>query len=252
MNPEEKINKEQRFNLTTKAVDLGDGEIEVIVASEDVDRDGEILDLKGLDIKRYMKNPIVLWAHDYSQPPIAKTVELVKEEAGKLRAKVKFAVAQYPFAKLIYELVKDGFQNASSIGFIPKEGEFDEAKNAFRFTKSEMLEFSMVPVPANPFALVTAKGYSKHTAEVVERVYKGEMKAEEVKDEDISISEDQSQLTIKVSGNPEMIQKLATALSTPNQNSMQTGETQGEQKSAVEPTKKVKRLIKKIKVLVVK
>lgn len=245
----EKLNKEQQLNITTKAVDLGDGEIEVIVATEDVDRDGEILDLNGLDVKRYMKNPIVLWGHDYNMPPIGKTLELIKDEAGRLKAKVKFAVTQNPFAKMVYELVKDGFQNASSIGFIPKEGEFDESKNAFRYTKSEMLEFSMVPVPANPFALVTAKGYSEHTAKVVEKVFAGEMKASDVTEADIQPAE--SELTIKVSGNPETIQNLATALSTPNQNSMQSGETQGEQKSAVEPTKKVKRLIKR-KVLVVK
>jgi hypothetical protein len=49
--------------------------------------------------------------------------------------------------------------NASSVGFIPKEWvDGDGKKTPFRkFTKVELLELSLVSVPANPEALMSAK-----------------------------------------------------------------------------------------------
>lgn len=177
-----KLGKEQKEAVHAKATDLGDGEIEAIIATDDVDRDGEILDIEGLDIRKFMKNPVVPFAHKYDQPPVAKCVELVKE-AGKLKARLKFAIGQYPFAALIYSLYKEGFMNAFSIGFIPKEGEFDEDKNGFRFTKSEMLEFSAVPVPANGNALITARSKGLNI-DLVKQVAEGEKTVEEITEAD--------------------------------------------------------------------
>lgn len=130
--------------------DLQDGNIEAVVATESLDRDGEILSISGLDTKNYKNNPVVLWAHRYDQPPIGKA-ESIKKSDGKLVAKIKFAITESDFAKEVYALYKGGFLNAFSIGFLPKE--IDENI----YTKSEMLEFSAVPVPANPQALMTAK-----------------------------------------------------------------------------------------------
>ena len=149
-----------------KAKDLGDGIIEAIVATESEDRHGEILELKGLDTSKYMKNPVVLWAHDYSQPPIGKTLTLKKKD-GKLIAKVKFAIDEDSFAHKIYKLYKGGYMKAFSIGFIPKE--IDDN----RYTKAEMIEHSSVPIPANSEALalaiskgiITKKDISKFNAE---------------------------------------------------------------------------------------
>jgi len=140
----------------TKAKDLGEGIIEAIVASDSQDRHGEILDLKGLDTSKYMQNPVVLWAHDYSQPPIGRTLSLRKSE-GKLIAKIQFAINEDSFAHKIYKLYKGGFMKAFSIGFIPKEMDGDT------YTKAEMIEHSSVPVPANPeaLALAVSKGLIK-------------------------------------------------------------------------------------------
>ncbi len=140
----------------TKAKDLGEGIIEAIVASESEDRHGEVLELKGLDTSKYMQNPVVLWAHDYSQPPIGKTLSIRKSK-GKLVAKIQFAINEDSFAHKIYKLYKGGFMKAFSIGFIPKE--MDEN----RYTKAEMIEHSSVPIPANPeaLALAVSKGLIK-------------------------------------------------------------------------------------------
>ena len=175
-----------------KAKDLGDGIIEAIVATESEDRHGEILELKGLDTSKYMKNPVVLWAHDYSQPPIGKTLTLKKKD-GKLIAKVKFAIDEDSFAHKIYKLYKGGYMKAFSIGFIPKE--IDDN----RYTKAEMIEHSSVPIPANSEALalaiskgiITKKDISKFNAERQEGFEMSEKKdiVQKEKDEKLVVEE---------------------------------------------------------------
>src|SRR3972149_1500964 len=144
---------EDEVKAQFKAVikDEGEGVIEAIIASDTEDRHGEILDIKGLNIKNYMKNPIVAWGHNYDEPPIAKATKLTKTKDGKLVAKMAFATDIYEKAKTVYELYKGGFMKAFSIGFIPQE------MDGNKYVKSEMIEFSAVLVPANPDALMLAK-----------------------------------------------------------------------------------------------
>lgn len=147
------VSEQKHFITGTieKAKDLGEGQMDVIVATESVDRDNEKLLMKGLDTKSYMSNPVVLWAHDYGSPPIGKALKLTKSSEGELRARMQFAIDENPFAHMIYKLWKGGFGAAFSIGFIPKEVEDNT------YTKAEMIEFSAVPVPANPEALAQIK-----------------------------------------------------------------------------------------------
>lgn len=140
--------KEVETTIETK--DIGEGEIETVIASGSLDRHGERISIAGMSTTKYMKNPVVQWAHDYSLPPIGKATKVWKD-GNKLMGRMKFAVDENPFAKTIYDLVKGGFLNAVSIGFIPQEMEGNI------FTKSEMIEFSVVPVPANSEALISAR-----------------------------------------------------------------------------------------------
>lgn len=140
------------FNAKVK--DLGEGKLEAIVSTNDVDRSGEVVDIEGIDIKNYEKNPVVMWAHDYSKPPLAKTLSLTKEKIGKkmvMKTVMEFATSISDLAREVYNLYKGGFMNAFSIGFIPLEMEGNT------YTKSELLEYSAVPIPANPNALLLAK-----------------------------------------------------------------------------------------------
>lgn len=168
-------------NLQTivQTKDLGDGAIEAVVADESIDRDGEQLLMKGLDVSSYKKNPVVQWAHDYSRPPIGKAEQITKKADGSLVAKVKFAITESNFAKEVYALYKGGFLNAFSIGFLPKEAEGNV------YTKSEMLEFSAVPVPANANALVTAKAKGIASEETITMI---EQKSEQTQKQTIEKS----------------------------------------------------------------
>jgi HK97 family phage major capsid protein len=139
----------RQFSVEVK--DLGENMLEAVVASDSLDRHGETIDMKGMNVKNYMKNPVVAWGHNYDEPAIAKTDKLTKTKDGKLIAKMTFASDIYDKAKTIYNLYKGGFMKAFSIGFIP------EQMDGNRYIKSEMIEFSAVLVPANPEALLLAQ-----------------------------------------------------------------------------------------------
>jgi len=118
------------------------GAFKVVISTSDEDRQGDTVDQTKWKLDNYKKNPVVLWAHDYSSAPIALCTN-ISLDGGKLVAEGKFAPAELnPFAGEIAGLYDAGYINTTSVGYIQHEdGEL------------ELLEFSFVPVPANPFAL---------------------------------------------------------------------------------------------------
>lgn len=125
------------------------------ISTAAVDRDGDTIDPKGWDLGAYKSNPVVLWAHDYSRPPLGKAVNLEMTKDG-LRADVEFLPAGMdPFADMIHDMVKGGFLNATSVGFKGKDfSRSKDREHGYDFKSQELLEFSIVPVPSNPEALV--------------------------------------------------------------------------------------------------
>lgn len=126
------------------------GTFDVIVSTNNKDRQGDIVDQNGWDLSFFKMNPVVLWAHDYTALPVAVCTN-IQVEGNQLHAKGKFATAEMnPFAQQVRKMYDAKMLSATSVGFIPKE--FDmEADNTI--SKAELLEFSFVPVPANPYAL---------------------------------------------------------------------------------------------------
>lgn len=154
---------------------LGEREIEIIGSTEDVDRDGEVLTMEGWDLRAFKRNPVVLPAHDYYQPAIGKA--RVTKADGKLMFKIEFpATGINPVADVYCGLYKGGFMNASSVGFMPQEHQWGEKPGEPRrtFLKQELLEISLVSVPANPQALLTEKG-------IESAVRAGKLRGDEIK-----------------------------------------------------------------------
>lgn len=137
-----------------------------IGSDETPDRDGDVISVEGWDLKNYRLNPVFLWAHDYSIPPVGKAIN-VGVKGKKLMFEIQFPEKGiYPFADLVYNLYKGGFLNATSVGFVGKqaaERDDKEAEDAppwqvgVKFTQQELLELSAVPVPSNPQAVQQAK-----------------------------------------------------------------------------------------------
>lgn len=127
------------------------------ISTEGIDRDNDIISATGWDTKNYEKNPVVLWAHQYDQLPVGKAKGL-KFQGGKIVADVEFVPAEvYPFAETVYRMVKAGFLSGTSVGFRPVQSSFNEKRQGYDFSKQELLEFSVVPIPANPDALLEAR-----------------------------------------------------------------------------------------------
>lgn len=136
----------QDFIAATKAAE-DTGNFEVVISTADVDRQGESIDQNGWDLSFYQTNPVVLWAHDYYSLPIGIS-EGIAVKDGKLIATGKFAPeSANPFAQQVRRLYDLKIVRATSVGFIEQE------RQGNAITKAQLLEFSFVPVPANPFAL---------------------------------------------------------------------------------------------------
>ena len=152
----------------TKAVE-GERALNVTFTTDTPDRDGDIVEAKGARLANFRKNPVVLPAHKYSEPAIARAENLVKTDHG-ITAKVIFPTeGTYPLADTIYSLYKQKIMRAWSVGFIPIKSEDitdDEnvdskaVRGGKRFKIWELLEFSACSVPKNPEALnnMIAKG----------------------------------------------------------------------------------------------
>lgn len=152
-----KLIKRYVASIITKAKKLDNGVLEGVIATDQLDRQGEVLDISGLDIKTYMRaGGPVLFGHDYTSLPIGKALSIRKttiEGVKQLVGQFQLAVDVSPIAKQVYDLIVGGFLQGLSIGFIGKQ--WDSENNTW--TESEMIEFSVVPVPANASAMVTAK-----------------------------------------------------------------------------------------------
>jgi HK97 family phage major capsid protein len=144
----------KQFSVEIKVAN--DGKLQAIVNSGQLDRHGEVLDMKGLDIKTYMTNPVLAYSHDYQKMSVGRTDKLTKTREGKLVADFVFAtdVEGYDLPKILDQLYRKKYQFAFSIGFIPQEMQGNT------YTKSTMIEFSPVLIGADAQALLKAKSKS--------------------------------------------------------------------------------------------
>lgn len=151
-------------------------EVRVVVSDETVDRYGDIIRVKGWDLKHFKKNPVLLWAHDSSQPPIGTVPIIDKETEGgepRLVATAKLLPeGTYDFADLIGRILEADGLRATSVGFLPNKepkpirDANDDFITGFEFVGQELLEISIVPVPANPAALSLAKGLQLNARDI--------------------------------------------------------------------------------------
>ena len=131
-----------------------------VISTSTPDRDKDVISPSGVKLDNFLKNPVVLWSHDYSAPPIGRALSITTD-GSRIMASAQFADATtYPFADTIYRLVKQGFIRATSIGFRPLKFALNTERGGFDFMECELLEFSMVAVPANAEALALAAGAS--------------------------------------------------------------------------------------------
>ena len=130
-----------------------------------VDRERDSIALAGWDLRNFLRNPVVLWGHDGASLPIGRAFD-VGIEGDALKASVRFIPTDTPergqFADAVYRLARQGFLGATSVGFRPTKWSFTEDPErgaddwfpGIDFQQQELVEFSVVTVPANPDALL--------------------------------------------------------------------------------------------------
>jgi HK97 family phage prohead protease len=132
-------------------------EITFTISTDDVDTSHDVIKQDGWSLDYYKMNPVVLWAHNSGQLPIGKCTWIAVVD-GKLKATVDFApMSMNPLAEQVFQMCKSGFLNATSVGCRPTEYEWspdDNRDGGLDYLKCVLFEFSIVPVPANPFALI--------------------------------------------------------------------------------------------------
>lgn len=167
-----------------------DGKILGIASTAVQDRQGEVVEVDGWDLKNFKKAPRLLWAHNHTEPAIGKVTKTWYDGTGKNKRLMFEAVFQEvtEMGRAIKQLVKDGFINTFSVGFKPLEIDGNT------ITKQELLEISVVNVPANPEAIMLAYKSLK-LADVDEKVIdkvidKAQIEVEEEDTEQESDNED--------------------------------------------------------------
>lgn len=146
------------MTVIRKTVAERDG-MDFVLSDETLDRYGDIVKADGWVLSNFRKNPIALFGHS-SSFPIGNWAS-VRVEAGKLIGRLVPA-ARGTSARIdeLLSLLQQGVLRAVSVGFRPMESEPIDPKlpwDGTRFLKQELLECSLVSVPANPAALQLAK-----------------------------------------------------------------------------------------------
>lgn len=160
-------------SIGIKSVNVEERSIVHVITDSTIDRSMEIVDPNGVDKRNYEKNPVVLFGHHYravgDQIPIVGRAAWVKHEGESLIAKTIFSDATQ-LARDAWALAQAGLMPATSIGFIPtgielaaledvkdlnpaNRSDYDQKAQVFIFRKWELLEYSLVPIPANPNAV---------------------------------------------------------------------------------------------------
>ena len=136
----------------------GEG-MDFVLSDATVDRYDDIVEPSGWDLTTFKTNPIALFGHSSSFP--IGNWENVRVEGGKLIGRLVLA-ARGTSARIdeLIGLLEQGILRAVSVGFMPIEWEAVDPKDPYggsKYTKQQLLECSLVSIPANPAALAKAK-----------------------------------------------------------------------------------------------
>ena len=144
----------------TLKVDPAQMTVRAVISTAAPDRAGDVILPAGLrNADEFLRNPVVLWAHQRSLPPIG-TCERLTIEPDRVIAETKFSQSS-PFARDVFNLYAEGVLRGWSVGFVPIKGvpirvTRDRPQGGVCYPVWDLLEYSAVPVPENPHALTLA------------------------------------------------------------------------------------------------
>jgi len=148
--------------------------VEVVASTDTIDGHGDIVE-QSFDLKRFKKNPVILWLHNsfgFLDGSTAKDflpigrAEKTKVADGQLETKIFFATEKAnPLAEQIFQLFREKILRAVSIGFRPgkvtRTEDNDTGKVTYRLADNELFEISVVPIPSNPDAVAKSLAFER-------------------------------------------------------------------------------------------
>lgn len=159
-----------------RSLDSSAHTLTAVVSTKQVDRYGSIILPSAFSgtMDLYMLNPVILWSHNPSAPPIGRAVDYRITDEG-LELEIEFAVNENPMAAQVWRLYEGGYLKGFSVGgymrgyvgswsseelkaTLPQYAQ-DALKAGtcdFVITLMELLEVSACAIPANPGALKKA------------------------------------------------------------------------------------------------
>ena len=150
------------------------------ITTDSVDRDGEVVVPAGMNSKDYERNPVLLYEHDV-QRPIGKMLGMKRMERA---IEAEFALAPRPeshegewFPDTVAALMDFGALNTMSIGILGLEARPASKADSEKYGdgvrrvygKWKLLEVSVVSLPANQDAIITAVRKGLVSASAVKR-----------------------------------------------------------------------------------
>lgn len=118
--------------------------------SRNVNSHGFRMSLEGMNITRFASNPIMLYQHDTER--IIGKWDNLRVEDGRLLAEPVFDLEDEE-AKKVADKVERGFLRGCSIGVIVRQMDEDEQDGTLTASASELLEASIVSIPADAGAV---------------------------------------------------------------------------------------------------
>jgi len=139
----------------TKAAD-GSCIIEGYANTVDKDRVGDVVLPEAFKntLETYNKNPVLLFQHNWEKV-IGRVSECVIDEKG---LKIKGIISKAKDVEDVRTKINEGILKTLSIGYNEVVSEYDEAKCAKVIKQLELLEISVVTIPANVEASFTVVG----------------------------------------------------------------------------------------------
>ncbi|MGD0077214.1 MAG: HK97 family phage prohead protease [Sedimentisphaerales bacterium] len=154
----------KEFTSKSAVIDTEKRQIRFLASTPDIDRDRERILPSAFEksLPGFMQNPVFLACHqhhlDGGEPPvIGKIIRAWIDEKVGLWIIVEFAKSE--LGEKYWQLYRDGFMKAVSVGFIPlkRHDEFIEGEDVRTFDEVELIEISACAVPSNRGALARSK-----------------------------------------------------------------------------------------------
>jgi HK97 family phage prohead protease len=142
-----------------RAVEGEDRTYDFVISSETRDSYGTVFLIDGWDLTRYNANNVVAYNHHAFGPDPDTLIgtSTIRKEGKQLIARLVLEEGN-PIAEKVKRKLDNGTLKGASVGAMPHEGRWGnrdagEDPDTIYFTRSELMEWSVVSIPSNPDAL---------------------------------------------------------------------------------------------------